>query len=200
MPNVLNEYLVKLGFNVDSVSLGKFSSALRDASKIAQENTTAIAGTFLKWQSAIVGGFATAGAAALSTVDRVAMADQSYRLFALRMFTTTNVARELKISLDALGEPLENIAWDPELAGRFSQLVKDQKEMTKDLGPDFEKKMRSIRDLRFEFTRAGVEFQYLTMNVVKSAGKIFGVDIDDLSARFHNFNNYVIGHLPEITD
>ena len=56
--------------------------------------------------------------------------------------------------------------------------MKDQRTLTKELGPDFENQMLKIRDMRFEFTRFGVELQYLTMNVVRDLAQAFGMDMD----------------------
>jgi hypothetical protein len=197
---IIDEYLIKLGFTTDTVGYNKFAAALRDAASMVDNESTSIASKFLKWQIAITGGFAAAGAAALGLVDKVAMQDQSFRMLALRMFTTTNVARELKISMDALGEPLENIAWDPELSRRFSKLVSDQKTMTEGLGPGFEKQMISIRDMRFEITRFSVELQYLSMMLVRDFAKIFGIDPSSLLEKFRNLNDWIIKNLPGISD
>jgi len=133
-------------------------------------------------------------------VDKVAMADQQYRMLALRMYTTTGVARELKMATDALGQPLENIAWDPELARRFQQLVKDQRTMTTELGAGFEKQMVGVRDFRFEISRLEVEIKYLTMYLVRDFAKIFGISADQLLDKFKNLNNWLIANLPWIGD
>ena len=141
----------------------KYAAALRDAEGAVNLHTSSIAKSFLTWQTAAVGMFASVGAGVLGLVDKVVMGDQEFRLLGLRMYTTTSNARELKIAMDALGQPLENIAWDPELYRRFLQLVHDQQQMTKSLGPDFEKQMVQFRDYRFELTRLGVEMQYVEM-------------------------------------
>ena len=198
--NILESYLISLGFGVDQSSLSRFNFALRDASNLVDSTTLSTVKSFFRWQVAITGGFAAAGAAALGIVDKVAMADQEYRLFALRLYTTTNTARSLKVAMDALGQPLENIAWDPELAHRFAQLIQDQRALTTELGPSFEAQMIKIRDLRFEFSRFGVELQYLTMNVVANFGKVFGVDADGILLKMRSFNTWFINHMPEISD
>jgi hypothetical protein len=200
MPGFLDEYLVKLGFAPDMVGYGKFSAVLRDASSLTEATGFRITRSFLKWQGEITGAFGAIAAGAVGVADRVAMADQEYRLFALRMYTTIPIARELKIATDALGQPLENIAWDPELARRFNQLVQDQRALTKELGPSFEAQMLRIRDLRFEFSRFGVELKYLTMLVVKDFAKAFGMDMDQLFSRMRNFNNWLIANLPRASD
>lgn len=198
MPEPLESYLVKLGFDPDMVSFARFSGALRDASSLVGLQFGGMVKRVVEWQAGFTGALIGAGTAALGFADTVAMSDQSYRLLALHMYTSLPVARELKVALDALGEPLENIMWDPELARRFQQLVKDQQEMTQQLGPDFENQMLKIRDVRFEFSRFGVELKYLTMEVVKMLAEAFGTNIDGLLAKMRQFNSWFITNMPQI--
>lgn len=194
--NVLDEYLVRLGFEPDKVGYARFVGALRDAESQVNNRYWSMVKKVGEFEAATLGAFAAIGVGTLGFMDRVAMADQSYRLFALRMYTSLPVARELKVALDALGQPLENVMWDPELAERFHQLVKDQQIMAEQLGPTFEQNMRGIRDARFELTRFGVELQYLGMNVVNDLFKAFGKGGDDLMANLQHFNAWFIANIP----
>jgi soluble lytic murein transglycosylase-like protein len=198
--NVLSEYLVKLSFLDDTVSYARFAAALRNTSSLVDNEFFRMGKKVLEFQAGAVGAFAAIGAAAIGIADKTAMADQEYRLLALHMYTSLPVARELKIAIDALGQPLENIMWDPELARRFNQLVKDQRALTEELGPDFENQMLKIRDVRFEWTRFGVELEYLTMNVVQDLARAFGTNIDDVLARMRKFNEWFIANMPAIAE
>lgn len=200
MAETINEYLIKLGFDPDLVSFARFSSVMRDASSLVGNQFGGMVKKVIEWQTGLTGAFIGAGTAALGLADSVAMSDQSYRLLALHMYTSLPVARELKVALDALGEPLENIMWDPELARRFQQLVKDQQEMTQQLGPDFENQMLKIRDVRFEFVRFGVELKYLTMEVVKLLAESFGTSVDGLLQKMRDFNAWFIENMPQISN
>jgi hypothetical protein len=200
MADVIQEYLVKLGFTTDNVSLASFSNALRNAASLVDNSYLRMAKRALEFQSAATGVFAAVGGAVIGTALNVADADQEYRLFALHMYTSLPVARELKIALDALGQPLENIMWDPELARRFHQLVEDQQRLTQELGPDFENQMLKIRDVRFEFTRFGVELQYLTMMVVQDLAAAFGTDINGLLGKLREFNTWFIANMPTVAN
>jgi hypothetical protein len=198
--NILQEYLVKLGYASDTAGYARFAHALRDAESLVDNSYLAMAKRVLGFQMAATGAFAAIGSAAIGIADKTAMADQEYRLLALHMYTSLPVARELKIALDELGQPLENIMWDPELAKRFNQLVKDQRALTQELGPDFENQMLKIRDVRFEFNRFGVELQYLTMYVVEDLAKIFGTTVDGLLQKMRYFNDWFIANMPRIGD
>ena len=194
---IIDEYLVKLGAVVDQSGMNHFHNALRDAARITEANMTSIARSVVKAQTEVVSGLAAIGAAAIGLADKVAMADQEYRLFALHMFMSKDAARGLKVAMDALGQPLENLAWDPELRARTTQLLADQRAMSP--GGDYDEQMKKIRDIRFEFTRMEVEVQYIGMHVVTEFMKALGVGPDELLARLREFNALVITHIPEIT-
>lgn len=196
--NFIDEYLIKLGAAVDASGMARFHQALREASAVAESSAASIAGAFFKAQTEVVSGLAAIGGAALGLVDKVAMADQQYRLFALHMYMSKDAARGLKIAMDALGEPLENLAWDAELRARTHQLILDQRAMAPN--GDFDAQMRKIRDVRFEFTRMEVELQLLGMHVVQDFMRALGVGPDELLAKLRGFNNWVTHNLPMISD
>ncbi len=195
--NYIDEYLVKLGATVDASGMQRFHQALREASAVADASAASIAGTFFKAQTEIVSGFAAIGSAAIGLVDKVAMADQSYRLFALHMYMSKDAARSLKVAMDALGEPLENLTWDKELRARTHQLIEDQRAMAPD--GNFDAQMRKVRDIRFEFTRMEVEGEYLAMHVVNDFMKALGLGPDELLSKLRGFNNWVTHDLPQIS-
>lgn len=193
----IDEYLVKLGATVDASGVQRFKSALREVTSFVDNTAVRMAGSMLHAQTEIVGGFAAIGTAALGMIDKVAMADQEYRLFAMRMYMTKDAARSLKVAMDTLGQPLENLAWDPELRGRAQQLMMDQSRMAP--SGDFDVQMRKVRDIRFEFQRMEVEAEYLGMHVVQDFMKALGMGPDDLLTKLRTFNSWVQDHLPEIS-
>jgi hypothetical protein len=117
------------------------------------------------------------------------------------MFMSTDAARKMKTATDALGVSIEEIVWGPpELAERYRQLIKDQNQMLQALGSaDFEKQMRNLRDMRFEFTRMGVEMKYFSMLLVKDLSRaLFGSD-DGLLKALQKFNNWFMNNMPRIS-
>lgn len=195
--NFIDEYLVRLGASVDQSGMAKFHQALREASMVAEANASSITGSFLKAQAEIVGGFVAIGTAAVGLVDKVAMADQSYRLFALHMYMGKENARGLKVAMDALGASLEDMTWDKELRDRTHQLLLDQQAMAPN--GDFDAQMKKVRDIRFEFTRMEVELQYLGMHVVQDFMKALGFGPDELLNKLRRFNDWVTHDLPQIS-
>ena len=197
MPNILDEYMIKLGAVVDASGMARFQQALREASSVVDATAFGMAKTFFKTQTEIVSGFAAIGVAALGLADKVAIADQEYRLFALHMYMSKDAARSLKVAMDALGQPLENLMWDSELRERTRQLILDQRAMAPT--GDYDAQMRKIRDIRFEFTRMEVELQYLGMHVVTDFLHALGVGPDWLLGRLRGFNDWVTHNLPAIS-
>lgn len=195
----LKSYLVSLGFSADMKQFRTFQSTLKEASTLVQKETGHIATNLLKWQVGVVGMFAAVSGAVLGAMDHVAMADQDFRLFGERMFMDTAHAKSLKIALNALHEPLNAIAFDPELHARFNQLYQDQKTMQGGLGPDFESNMKGIRDIRFQFTRLQVELEYLTMGVVSQLFKSLGLGSGNLLQSLQKINSWIITHIPQLS-
>jgi hypothetical protein len=195
--NYLEEYLVRLGASVDQAGFAHFQNALRESAQLVDANAMSMAKSALKTETALVSGFMAIGGAAIGLADKVAMADQSYRLFGLHMMMNKDAARGLKIAMDSLGESMADIMWDPELRGRTAQLTRDQRAMAP--AGDFDAQMRKIRDIRFEFTRMEVELQYLGMNVVQNFMKALGLGPDDLLAKLRTFNDWVTTHIPQIS-
>ena len=195
----LKSYLVSLGFQVDAPSLGQFSKVLGDTAHLVEGSTASIVVNIAKWTSGIITLFTAVSAATLTAMDKVAMADQEYRLFGERMFMDTAHAKALKVALDALGEPLEAIAFDPELHARFDRLIEVQKQLAAGLGPGFESSMKSIRDVRFELTLLEVELEYITQGAVAELFKQLGLGDGSVLGALRAINAWVVQHAPEIS-
>lgn len=199
MPNVIESYLVSLGFSVSQPELRKFQDGMKAAADAVERNTSGIVGSVFKWQAALVSGLAAVAGAAIGLGDHVAEQDQKFRLLGLRFLMTTESAKKMQIGLDALGASLSEVAWDPELHARFLTLVDDQKKLEDQLGTDFSQQMKSIRDLRFEFTRLQVAGQYIGMKVVSDIFKSFGLTIEDVMLKLRSLSSWVQEHLPQIS-
>ncbi|MDQ2763044.1 MAG: hypothetical protein M3Y22_06000, partial [Pseudomonadota bacterium] len=195
---VLKSYLVSLGFAVNQPQLRTFDLALKDAAGMVESRTVGVLKDVFKWQAALTGAFTGVAAGVVAMADHVAMADQKYRLLGLRMFMTQESARKLSIGLDALGASLEEIAWDPELHAHFLELADDQDRMAKNLGGSFAQTMRSIRDLRFEFTRLKVAGEYLSMQFVAALFQKLGLTVGDVQSKLEDFVRWFEDKIPAI--
>lgn len=191
----LKSYLVSLGFVVNTAQLNQFNNALKTANQVVTSTTNSMIGAFFSFELKAVGAFVAVSSAVVLSMDKIAMADQEYRLFGQRMFMDTEHARALKIALDALGISLEQAAFDPESHRRLIELIQLQKVLGGQLGPNFEQTMERIRDVRMEFTKLGVELQYFGMNIAAKLFQAFGGD--SLIDRLKEWNDYIVEHIPQ---
>ncbi len=198
--NVLEEYLVKLSWVSDASSYSRFQGTLKEAGHAVESLAGGAGARLLGWQGMATGAFVSMGTALAGMIDKVAMADQNYRLFALHMYTTQNVGRELSITMRALGASLDDIIWDPELHARAIQLFKDQQAIVESMGSGFEQNMKNIRDLRFEFQRLGVVLQYGSFEVVSDVFQKLLPQFGSITGNFRNFNDWLIHNLPHAAD
>jgi hypothetical protein len=196
--NVLESYLISIGFAVHKNELRDFELALKKADDLAVHHTSGIIGQFVKWQSAIIGGFAAVGIATAGLVDKIAEQDLGFKLTAQRMFLTTDAARSLTIATNALGHSLGEIAWNPELHRRFIEMMELQDRLKGGLGPDFEHTMERIRDVRAEFSKMGIILQYIGMEVAEKLYKALGGD--SFLEKLKGWTQWLEQHSKQISD
>lgn len=189
---VLKEYLVRLGVKVDQPQLTKFQQTLDNVGHQVEQHAEGIAKAFATMGATIASAYAAIGTATLALADKVSQAELGFQLYSQRMYVTTDAGKKLSIAMDALGHSLDEIAWNPELQERFHQLIEDQKTLQEGLGPEYQERMRQIRDLRFEITRAWVGVQYLGMALVNNLVKAFGLD----DGKLRGWVNWFIENVP----
>ena len=196
---ILKSYLISLGFRIDDVQYAKFQQAIINISKTVERHTTGWGKQFATAAGAIATSITAVSTAVYAMMDKVAKSEIGYKKFALQMYLNVDAARRMKIAMDALGESIEDIAWIPELRERYFTLQKDQSIMGRLLGPDVEKKLRQIRDIRFEFTRLWVVTQWGMRGVtVKIFETLFG-SIDKFHQKLTNFVNWARDNLDRWT-
>jgi hypothetical protein len=205
MANVLSEYLVALGWQVNQHELRQFNEALRHMSEQVERYTNnefyGIVPKFVKAGAVITGALASITAGTIGLLAHTAQADLDFQVLARRMFMTGDAAKQMKIATDALGYSLEDIIWGPpELRKRYATLIEDQRRMQNNLGPDFEKQMVMIRDVRFEVTRFWVELQYFGMQLAGTIAKAIFGDKGDLLSNLQNMNAWFQQHIPDIAN
>jgi len=193
---VLRSYLVSLGFSTDMPSFRRYESMLKDAETAAERHTSGITATLLKAQGLIASGFLAVSGSIIGLADHVAMADQGYRLFGLRMMMTQTSAKHLQIALDSLGVTMEQAVWDREVHGRVLKSIRDQVEMEHRLGDHFSKNMIGIRDLRAEFASLQVAANYLGQAFTSDLFEKLGINGDKLTG----WVGYLEKHFPELAN
>ncbi len=180
------------GITATTGALSKFSAVAAIAVEAAK--------LLVKAQFAIIGGFTAVSVAVVGVIDRVAMADQKYRLLGRRMFMTTEQARTLQRGMDALGASMGEIAWDPELRGQFFQLAADREANWKRMGADYEANMRKFRQVRFEIIRFKENLADLVRFAASAILRAFGTDLDGALEKLRGFNQWFMQKMPQIAD
>ena len=196
-PDVIREYLVSLGFKVDSSSLGQAKQALTETDKAFKSFSGGVKGSMLAAGTAVVGFFLGSTAAIAGFVENLASSDLQMQQYAKRMNMTTDSARDMTNALDVLGVKLEDLYLSPELAERFSRLRKESASMRPPAG--FTEAMREVRDVQFQFTRL--------RNTIASAGQWIGYylttyldkPLKAANGTLSNWNEALQGSMPNWT-
>jgi soluble lytic murein transglycosylase-like protein len=200
MPNILEEYLIKLSSTVDVGSFNKFQSVLTDANNQVASMTSGAVSSFVKLEGSILGTFSAVGASLITLADKTAMADQNYRLLGMRMLMSKDQARAMQMALDTLGATLDEVTYDPELHARFLDLLKRNEQLGKTLGVNFDANMKQIRGLRTEFKQFGTELTFLSMGTVSRLFEKLGYSSGDLEKRVRDLNEEFSTNLPKWAD
>jgi hypothetical protein len=198
--NVIESYLVSLGFKTDQSQLLKFQGSLKAAEGFVTSSTGGIVADFLKFEATGIAAFTAVGFGAIGFIEKLAMTDQQMRLFGMRSFMTTQQARAVQTSLDVLGASLDDVAWDKELHARFKTLIDDQKQLSAMLGPQYEKQMMDVRDVWFQLQRLEVKGEYFGMKFAGDLLKKLGFGDGDILNSLMKLNDFVLKNMPQWSD
>lgn len=199
MENVIESYLVKLGFEISQPELNKFKGALKEAGTAAEKHTSGIVQQFIKWQSAIVGAFSAVGLSTVAMMSKVADADLGFQKQAQMMSMSTRATRELTIAQKVLGITLADATWNAEQRGRLRHLMGiEQRYLEPGLAPDFENNMEHIRSISNEFKYMQSILVYISMELTDKLYK--ALDGDSFLAKLQHFTEWFAMHSKEISD
>lgn len=169
--NVIEEYLVKLGWTVDKQALNNVKKSIEEIRK-----------SFLPIAAGFAG--ATAGAvgftAAIATIgSKLGNITTGVDKFALSLYTTKENARSLQQTMDAMGlkslEDLKYINLMPEQRKQFMEL----RQLSQDLAPDDETKkgLEELRKLGFQFQRMQIEMSAIGLKFLGVIGKLMATPL-----------------------
>lgn len=196
--DVIKEYLVRLGFDVDNPTQARVRQALKELensiSALSKNQATNI---LIKGMLGYVGAVAAAVTATTALMNKVAETDLEYQKIALRMHMTTDTAKQLTIAQKALGASLEEIVWNPELRSHYHEL----RQIVQAAGPpaDAREQFQFIRSVGFELTKLKVTGQMVVENVVYRLAKMLGRDMKELKKWLTDLRKWIIDNLPEIS-
>lgn len=124
MSNILEEYLVRIGAEVDKDAFAGAAQAISSLSGMLGK-----LGTILKYGGIFV-GLAKVTEAVIDNIKAVASADLEYQKLAQSMWVTKDTAKTLSVILKTMGASQEDVAWVPELREQFFRLRQEMAELS----------------------------------------------------------------------
>ena len=124
MSNILEEYLVRIGAEVDKDAFAGAAKAINNLSGMLGK-----LGSILKYGSIFV-GLAKVTEAVIDNIKAVASAALEYQKLAQSMWVTKDTAKTLSVVLKTMGASQEDVAWVPELREQFFRLRQEMAELS----------------------------------------------------------------------
>ena len=197
--NIMKEYLVSLGFNVDK---NKLSDAL-DVVKLGEGKISSLVSKMSTSLGKGTAGIVTMIASAVVAVGKfttsVAEADMATQNAANSMWMNVDAYRVTQNAVESLGysmNELSTIARNPELTNRFSELVELGKQTA--APKELDSMLKKVRDVTFEFDKMQVIAKNGIRQIVYYFLKYLGVDLDNMQNKFASVNKFLQENLPKI--
>lgn len=197
--NVMKEYLVSLGFNVDR---NKLSDAL-DVVKLGEGKISSLVSKMSTSLGKGTAGIVTMIASAVVAVGKfttsVAEADMATQNAANSMWMNVDAYRVTQNAVESLGysmNELSTIARNPELTNRFSELVELGKQTA--APKELDSMLKKVRDVTFEFDKMQVIAKNGIRQIVYYFLKYLGVDLDNMQNKLASVNKFLQENLPKI--
>lgn len=197
--NVMKEYLVSLGFNVDR---NKLSDAL-DVVKLGEGKISSLVSKMSTSLGKGTAGIVTMIASAVVAIGKfttsVAEADMATQNAANSMWMNVDAYRVTQNAVESLGysmNELSTIARNPELTNRFSELVELGKQTA--APKELDSMLKKVRDVTFEFDKMQVIAKNGIRQIVYYFLKYLGVDLDNMQNKLASVNKFLQENLPKI--
>ena len=142
MSNILEEYLVRIGAEVDKDAFAGAAKAINNLSGMLGK-----LGSILKY-GAIFAGLAKVTEAVIDNIKAVASADLEYQKLAQSMWVTKDTAKTLSVVLKTMGATQEDVAWVPELREQFFRLRQEMAELS--TPADADNQLAWIREIGYD--------------------------------------------------
>lgn len=142
MSNILEEYLVRIGAEVDKDAFAGAAKAINNLSGMLGK-----LGSILKY-GAIFAGLAKVTEAVIDNIKAVASADLEYQKLAQSMWVTKDTAKTLSVVLKTMGASQKDVAWVPELREQFFRLRQEMAELS--TPADADNQLAWIREIGYD--------------------------------------------------
>lgn len=153
MSNILEEYLVRIGAEVDKDAFAGAASAINNLAALLGK-----LGSILKYGGIVV-GIAKVTESIVDNVKAVAEADMEYQKLAQSMWVTKDTAKTLSVVMKTMGASQEDIAWVPELREQFFRLRQEMAELS--TPGDADNQLRWIREIGYDIQSLQLKLKML---------------------------------------
>ncbi|GAB6170547.1 hypothetical protein JCM15765_03940 [Paradesulfitobacterium aromaticivorans] len=199
MINVIRQYLVSLGFHVDTPSLNTAQHAMNTVEKsIASFSDTALK-RFAVAGTAVTAFFLAAEVGTAKFIMNLGQADLQTQIFARRMWMSVDSARAYQNAIEALGVSLQDLYLSPELMQRYIELRKEAFELQMP-SKEYEQEMKAIRDITFEFQRLKLEGTYALQWIGYYLNKYLEPVLGKSGTNLKNINDLIQQKMPQWTE
>lgn len=153
MADVLDEFLVRIGANVDTASFNKAMTTINKLGDVMGKLRGAAQ------IMAVAKAFQMVGDICKSLITDVANADMQFTKLAASMWTTKETAKSLSTAMKVMGASEKDIAWIPELREQFFRLRNTMNELA--TPSDAEGQLKWIREIGYDVQELQVKFKAL---------------------------------------
>lgn len=197
MLNVIQEYLVSLGFDIDTAAYNKMMGTLNKSEKGVTKFANAAVSDFAAATAAVTGFVVAANVGIAKFLTGLAKADTEASKFAMQMWTSKENAVALNNTLKAMGVTLEDLWFNPELMQNFIKLRQEAFQLVPPA--EYKEQMKFIRSIIFEFQRFKLELTYAAQWVGYYLIKYLHKPLEDLRLKMKGLNDKFKLEMPHIT-
>lgn len=190
-PKVMDEYLVKISTDMDTVAM---NSALSMLNKL--EGALGKLGTSGKAAAMALAFLGGVSAATVKLIQNVADADMEFQRLAKSMWITKDSAKALSIAMKTMGVSEQDIAWVPELRKQFFRL---RHEMAQLAPPkDANSQLSWIRQIGYDMESLQVKLKMLNEWVVYYLIKYLKPFIKEFQGFIRELNEKLGSRMPQL--
>lgn len=199
MAESLSEYLVKLGWQVDTSGFDKAKSISNSLKTFLLGDGKIISSTVAGAFSVVYQAIAKVNMELVDFISNVAQSDLEIERQARRFWASEQNVRSYDLALKALKVTEADLfLMTDEQYGQFKELY--------DLGrsleapPELDEFLVKIRDVEFQFRKIGVMIEYARRQVVYFLSKLIGGDVERIRNWLRNFVDFIQKNLPKISE
>ncbi|TGE35873.1 hypothetical protein E4K67_22415 [Desulfosporosinus fructosivorans] len=195
MIETIKEYLVSLGFKTDNSSLNAAQAAMKKAENSVDSFANSSVKSFAKAAVGVVTFVATANLALGKFIVELAQADLQTEMFARKMWMSKDAAKAYQSSIDALGVSVNDLYLSTELMDKYLDLNRQARDMGVP-AEEYDKQMRGVRDITFQFQRLKLEGTYALQWIGYYLTKYLAGPLGDIKGWLTKVNDEVQRTMP----